>query len=679
MEGADNNTTAPIASAAAVPTATPSKPPQAKNSQQQQVNPILGRFTTVESTGNFPSTGAALGQYFSIGRLGKGTFCSIHRCINLDHFHVNEVASEADVESDKDKEKDKATTVATTAKKPPTKASKNSRRLVAAKLEIGAFQNSGVLAGEAAMLEFLDASLPKETVPLYMGHLHEASGNVAAIIMEYLPGRDMHQIRDATTRGRTRRLTVENAVYLTADVMLPLLENMHKVGIVHRDVKPSNCVKRGGKQFAMVDFGLSKSIVVPSDSPMSDANQPWKGDNWMRPPTCTAKGHYRQERPNADFRGTSMYASLRIHQLKDYCPRDDLWSLMYVFCDLVSGGLPWMSYAASKERAACHKLKERIHGETENEPHATHELLQGYEYHIEKAKIERENNNNNDDENSVGPQLEVDERLPTPLKMSEDARLVELLKVAFDHLRGLAFCDMPDYGLIRRSLLGFLETPSQDDNDKLMEIAWDTSDAAKNTQSSTGGSSMPQWQLHDHDTDLTDQLFKRAEQLAEGERVEEGKSDESGKGQIPLGLQFRVAQMEYNAKHSKTIPVHIALHDWMQASIPILYGKWDSRKYEKGGHRRDDDGYRRENYLRAIGQCLRAAEKFGCFRDRSIVYEDGSSANRRPITASIGENSSGKPADLALLSRILFGLRKARRCEEGKKFAPPPVLSFGSN
>ena len=83
-----------------------------------------------------------------------------------------------------------------------------------------------------------------------------SDGGLSAIIMEYLPGEDMHLLRDRhcqslVDRGddkdaglgpgekAPRRLSIEDAVYLVADVMLPLLKAMHEVGMVHRDVKPS--------------------------------------------------------------------------------------------------------------------------------------------------------------------------------------------------------------------------------------------------------------------------------------------------------------------------------------------------------------------------------------------------------------------------------------------------------
>lgn len=137
------------------------------------------------------------------------------------------------------------------------------------------------------MLRFLDASLPMGMVPTFVDYVRQPGtpssqnnnnssvdlsataaasaqtatssapqapevGGISAIIMEYLPGEDMHLLRDrhcqiiretekAENNGEKipRRVSVEDAVYLVADVMLPLLKAMHEVGMVHRDVKPS--------------------------------------------------------------------------------------------------------------------------------------------------------------------------------------------------------------------------------------------------------------------------------------------------------------------------------------------------------------------------------------------------------------------------------------------------------
>ncbi len=134
------------------------------------------------------------------------------------------------------------------------------------------------------MLRFLDASLPTGMVPTFVDYVRQPgniasqsnnnssvdlstaaasaqattasapqapeAGGISAIIMEYLPGEDMHLLRDrhcqiiketekADGEKIPRRVSVEDAVYLVADVMLPLLKAMHEVGMVHRDVKPS--------------------------------------------------------------------------------------------------------------------------------------------------------------------------------------------------------------------------------------------------------------------------------------------------------------------------------------------------------------------------------------------------------------------------------------------------------
>ena len=117
----------------------------------------------------------------------------------------------------------------------------NSSNLAAANVELQTFAQARVLESEVTILHFLHDSLPPQTVPVYMEHYK--STNYAAIVMEYLPSEDMNQLRETIVcSGKSRRLYVQDAVYLTADVFLPLLQRMHSVGVIHRDVKPSNAV-----------------------------------------------------------------------------------------------------------------------------------------------------------------------------------------------------------------------------------------------------------------------------------------------------------------------------------------------------------------------------------------------------------------------------------------------------
>jgi hypothetical protein len=189
-------------------------------------------------------------------------------------------------------------------------SSSRKQRIVAAKVELANFVDSGVIDGEASVLKFLDVSLPDGMVPIFVDYVRQpppsttlsasatsssssaeatvvtpgttimdksssaatsADGGLSAIIMEHLPGEDMHLLRDrhcqtllleksenglsssitsgaggggaggsmSTGEKVPRRLSIQDSVYLVAEVMLPLLKAMHEVGMVHRDVKPS--------------------------------------------------------------------------------------------------------------------------------------------------------------------------------------------------------------------------------------------------------------------------------------------------------------------------------------------------------------------------------------------------------------------------------------------------------
>jgi hypothetical protein len=78
------------------------------------------------------------------------------------------------------------------------------------------------------------------------------------IVMELMPG----QTLDDLVREKGP-LPVEQAIAKVLDVIDGLLE-AHRLGLVHRDVKPSNCFLEGDGRVKVGDFGLARSLVAPS-------------------------------------------------------------------------------------------------------------------------------------------------------------------------------------------------------------------------------------------------------------------------------------------------------------------------------------------------------------------------------------------------------------------------------
>ena len=152
---------------------------------------------------------------------------------------------------------------------------------------------------------------PITTIPRL--HHHGQHRGSDYLVMELLSGEDMSKVRNRARQRSSGLVVLPAAVYLARQI-LRCLNAMHSMGYIHRDVKPANFVRRDRTttEFCMVDFGLAKAFLEKD-------------------------GKLRMKRENADFRGTTLYASPSAHEGEDQCPRDDVFSLMFVFCDLVCG------------------------------------------------------------------------------------------------------------------------------------------------------------------------------------------------------------------------------------------------------------------------------------------------------------------------------------------------------
>ena len=83
----------------------------------------------------------------------------------------------------------------------------------------------------------------------------EAAGR-PYIVMELMPGTTLQDLVD-----RDGPMPIEKAISKISDVIDGLRE-AHRLGVVHRDVKPSNCFLDADGRVKIGDFGLSKSLVA---------------------------------------------------------------------------------------------------------------------------------------------------------------------------------------------------------------------------------------------------------------------------------------------------------------------------------------------------------------------------------------------------------------------------------
>lgn len=108
--------------------------------------------------------------------------------------------------------------------------------------------------------------------------------------------------------------------YLTlGSGMINCIRDLHKLGFIHRDIKPGNFLVRPDKEnpICLIDFGLSRSYIDPET------------------------GQHKPPREDPGYTGTVRYASLHAHDEFELSRRDDMISWFYSMVELAKGKLPW--------------------------------------------------------------------------------------------------------------------------------------------------------------------------------------------------------------------------------------------------------------------------------------------------------------------------------------------------
>lgn len=165
------------------------------------------------------------------------------------------------------------------------------------------------LAREAAFLERMSG------VPGFPAmHFHGMQGEFSLVVMDLLQ-ENLSELQSCCGG----KLPLKSVLMIAAQ-LLDRIEELHSMGLVHRDLKPQNLMMGLGTESSkvhIIDLGL--------------ANEYYNFETGCHIPMQKGLG----------FVGSMEFASVRGHMGVEQSRRDDLESIGYVLISLLIGNLPW--------------------------------------------------------------------------------------------------------------------------------------------------------------------------------------------------------------------------------------------------------------------------------------------------------------------------------------------------
>ena len=124
----------------------------------------------------------------------------------------------------------------------------------------------------------------------------------------------------------------KNNIIKMISKMINILQTIHNIGVIHRDIKPQNFMIKNEEIF-LIDFGLSTIFV----------------DEYLK--------HIEPKNDSSFIIGTPKFISLHIHNGKDASRRDDVISLMYLYIYMNNDlQLPWENVQDRQDEYSPHHI-----------------------------------------------------------------------------------------------------------------------------------------------------------------------------------------------------------------------------------------------------------------------------------------------------------------------------------